>query len=130
MQMELGAQCVAATGMIRTPQSFVTSCSWDEKESQNKPRFLDWALFPFIGAMSVAEEMKKTYCFVKKTSGRVGRVLGRRRLLSRVAFPRARRSLSYASWVGEVRGKAEWKSTMLVSGGLSVMTSGMKRMQK
>ena len=59
----------------------------EEKESQNKPRFLNWALFPFIGAMSVAEEMKKIYCFVKKTSGRAGRVLRRWQLLSCVAFP-------------------------------------------
>lgn len=37
--------------------------------------------------MSVAEEMKKIYCFVKETSGRVGRVLRRWQLLSCVAFP-------------------------------------------
>ena len=37
--------------------------------------------------MSVAEEMKKIYCFVKKTSGRAGRVLRRWQLLSCVAFP-------------------------------------------
>lgn len=45
------------------------------KRNNKTWQFLGCAPFPFIGALSIAVEMKNIHCFVRKTSDRVGRVL-------------------------------------------------------
>lgn len=85
--MESGEQSVAATGTIMVQRSYVDSLHLVKKVHQNTYHFPNWALFLFTGVKCVVVAMKKIYCYVKKTSGKMEYVLKTRQLLLHVALP-------------------------------------------